>query len=155
SAGCASGEEAYTLALVLVKVFPVASPSILATDVSANALAIARRGVYPKASLERVPDAWRDGFVVDGMHARVRPDVARVVTFEQSNLAGRDRPAGFDLVWCRNVLIYFDAGARKRAIAKLINALKPGGFLFVGYSETLRDVGELEPRTWRDQVLYV
>ena len=71
---------------------------------------------------------------------RVRPEVTALVTFRQQNLADADLPRGFDLVWCRNVLIYFGPEARMRVLEKIVASLAPGGFLFVGYSETLRDV---------------
>lgn len=156
SAGCATGEEAYTLALVLGRALPRPSftPAILGTDVSAEALAAARRGVYPAQVIEGVPERWRDGLVVDGDVARVRPEIAALVTFEQQNLADADLPRGFDLVWCRNVLIYFGPEARRRVLEKIVAALNPGGFLFVGYSETLRDVAGLRAVRHEGQVLW-
>jgi chemotaxis protein methyltransferase CheR len=156
SAGCATGEEAYTLALVLGRALPrpTHSPTILATDVSDEALAIARRATYPASAFEGVPEPWQGGLILDGDSVRVRPEVAALVTFERQNLADADLPRGFDLVWCRNVLIYFGAEARKRVLAKLVAALEPGGFLFVGYSETLRDVAGLRAVRHADQVVY-
>jgi len=156
SAGCATGEEAYTLALVLDRALPrpTFKPTILATDVSAEALATARHGAYPASAIEHVPEPWRDGLVIEDDTMRVRPGVAGLVTFKQQNLADSDRPRGFDLVWCRNVLIYFGPEARKRVLEKLVAALDPGGFLFLGYSETLRDVGGLQAVRHADQVLW-
>jgi chemotaxis protein methyltransferase CheR len=144
SVGCAAGEEAYTLAIVLSGHLPGASLSVLATDVSADALETARAARYPAAALDDVPAQWRDGFDVEDGVAQVRPEIAQLVRFEQRNLADAEQPRGFDLVWCRNVLIYFTPPARRRAVEKLVASLEPGGFLFVGYSETLRDVPELE-----------
>jgi chemotaxis protein methyltransferase CheR len=144
SVGCAAGEEAYTLAIVLAGHLPGVSLSVLATDVSADALEVARAARYPAAALDDVPAEWRDGFVIEGGVAQVRPEIAALVRFERKNLADAEQPRGFDLVWCRNVLIYFTPPARRRAVEKLVAALEPGGFLFVGYSETLRDVPDLE-----------
>jgi chemotaxis protein methyltransferase CheR len=155
SAGCATGEEPYTIALVLARTLPRGTrPTILATDLSEEALAIARRGAYAASVLEQVPEPYRAGFTVRGSTATIRPEIASLVTFERDNLAGPEQPRGFHLIWCRNVLIYFDPAARKRAVEKLVAALVPGGFLFVGYSESLRDANGLTPITVGDQVVW-
>jgi chemotaxis protein methyltransferase CheR len=154
SAGCATGEEAYTLAIVLGQALPGHAVSILATDVSADALEIARAATYPIVALDHVPDAWRDGFIVEAGRIRVRPDLAALVRFERRNLVDPDPQRDFDLVWCRNVLIYFAPAARRRAIDRLTAALAPAGFLFVGYSESLHDVAELEAVRSGDATVY-
>ncbi len=156
SAGCATGEEPYTLALVLARALAPAifAPTIYATDVSAEAIVVAQRATYCEAALDHVPEAFRDGLVVDGASVRVRRDIARLVTFEQKNLADPGQPRGFDLVWCRNVLIYFGPTARRRVLEELVESLAPGGFLFLGYSETLRDIPGLTAVRWNDQVLW-
>ncbi|HEU4729670.1 MAG TPA: CheR family methyltransferase [Kofleriaceae bacterium] len=155
SAGCAAGEEPYTLAIVLQRALPGCAISILATDVSAEALAQAAARTYPRAQLAHVPAAYRDGFVVDGEAVRVAPELAALVRFERANLLDGAAPRGCDLVWCRNVLIYFTADARRRVIDRLVSATVPGGFVFVGYSESLRDVPELEAMRASDAVYYV
>jgi chemotaxis protein methyltransferase CheR len=160
SAGCASGEEAYTLAIVLSRVLPEHSVTVVATDVSEDALAVAARGRYPRAALGHVPEEWRDAFEDvgaddDDREIRVRPEIAKRVTFEQANLVEGEAPRGCQVVWCRNVLIYFASEARKRAVQKLLSALDTGGWLFVGYSEQLRDVVELEAVRAGDVTIYV
>ncbi|MCL4226715.1 MAG: protein-glutamate O-methyltransferase CheR [Myxococcales bacterium] len=175
SAGCASGEEPYTMAIVLARALPEHAVTIVATDVSEEALAVAARGRYPRAALAHVPEPWRDAFVDapadggvgggrgaddrdatgDGGEVQVRPELARRVTFERRSLLGADAPRGCDLIWCRNVLIYFAPEARRRAVARLVGALEPGGWLFVGYSEHLRDVAELEPVRAGEATIYV
>lgn len=156
SAGCASGEEPYTLALVLARAMPrpVHNPRIVATDVSAEAIAAARRATYPLSALEHVPAPWREDLLRSGEELRVPPEVAAMVSFEQKNLLTALPSRGFDLIWCRNVLIYFELETRKRVLDKLVGTLKPGGFLFLGYSETLRDVEGLVPVRFRDQTLW-
>jgi chemotaxis protein methyltransferase CheR len=154
SAGCAAGEEPYTLAIVLSRALPDCAISILATDVSGEALARARTASYPRAALDHVPAGYRDCFVDDGERVCVAPELAARVRFERANLLDGAPPRDCDLVWCRNVLIYFTADARRRAIDRLIAATSPGGFVFVGYSETLRDVPALEPRRAGDAVYY-
>lgn len=154
SAGCATGEEPYTLAAVLSRAMPGVQLAVVATDVSAEALERARRATYPADEFADVPDAWRDGFIVDGETLHVHPDIAQLVTFERANLVDTMPPRGCDLVFCRNVLIYFSADARRRVIDRLIASLVPGGLLFVGYSETLRDITQLEPQRHGDTVFY-
>ena len=174
SAGCATGEEAYTLALVLTRALPEQPVTVVATDVSEDALEIAARARYPRSALRHVPDPWRDGFEDAPADAeagagaggpggggptadevRVRPDIARHVVFERANLVDGEAPRGCAVVWCRNVLIYFAPEARRRAVQRLVGALEPGGWLFVGYSEHLRDVAELEPVRAGDATIYV
>ena len=155
SAGCAAGEEPYTLAIVLSRALPDCALSIAATDVSGEALARARAASYPRTALDHVPERYRDAFIDDGAEIRVAPDIAARVRFERANLTTDPAPRDCDLVWCRNVLIYFTAEARRKAIERLVAATVPGGFVFVGYSESLRDVGELDALRASDTVYYV
>jgi chemotaxis protein methyltransferase CheR len=155
SAGCAAGEEPYTLAMVLARALPDADVAIFATDVSAEALAVAAAASYPRAVLAQVPEAYRACMIDDGDRVRIAPAIARLVRFERANLLDGATPRGCDLVWCRNVLIYFTPEARRRAIDRLVAATVPGGFVFIGYSETLRDVAELDGLRARDATYYV
>jgi chemotaxis methyl-accepting protein methylase len=155
SAGCAAGEEPYTLAIVLSRALPECAISILATDVSADALARAAAASYPRAALDHVPERYRDCFIDDGDTVRVAADIAGRVEFERANLLDGAAPRGCDVVWCRNVLIYFTADARRRVLDRLVAATLPGGFVFVGYSESLRDVAELDGVRAGDAVYYV
>ena len=155
SAGCAGGEEPYTLAIVLARILPGIQLQITATDVSADALATAAAGTYRAAALADVPEPWRDDFIVDGDIMRVRPELASLVRFERANLVDGNVPKGCDIVWCRNVLIYFTPDARKRAIERLIAATNVGGYIFVGYSESLRDFRTLDAVRAGEAVYYV
>jgi chemotaxis methyl-accepting protein methylase len=155
SAGCAAGEEPYTLAIVLSHALPDCAISIIATDVSAEALARAAVASYPRAMLDHVPERYRDGFVDETDWIRVVPEIAARVEFRRANLLDGPTPRDCDLVWCRNVLIYFTADARRRVIDRLVSATAPDGFVFVGYSESLRDVPELEGVRAGDTVYYV
>jgi chemotaxis protein methyltransferase CheR len=143
SAGCSSGEEAWTLAIMLAeRGLPF---SLWATDLSPVALARARAGRYAAARVEaEVPAALVARYFRRIGEERVLNDRLRPhVRFDTHNLLASVRGAEFDLVLCRNVLIYFDEAARAEAVAGLVRALKPGGWLLVGYSETLRDCAEL------------
>jgi chemotaxis methyl-accepting protein methylase/anti-anti-sigma regulatory factor len=155
SAGCAAGEEPYTLAMVLGRALPEHAITIIATDVSADALAVAEAATYPRAALQQVPEAYRDQLIEDGEVVHIAPRVAAMVQLERANLLDGATPRGCDVVWCRNVLIYFTADARRRVIDRLVSATVPGGFVFVGYSESLRDIAELEGVRANDAVYYV
>jgi chemotaxis protein methyltransferase CheR len=158
SAGCATGEEPYTLAIVMASRLPAPDYQVrvLATDISRDALAAARGGVYPAAALEHVPDEVQRAFEPAGEDSvRVVAEFAQLVTFEQRNLADLDTyPRLVDLLFCRNVLIYFSPDARRQVVLRLIDSLAPGGFLFVGYAESLRDFAALEAVRTPDAVLY-
>ena len=154
SAGCASGEEAWTLAMLLCE--RNLAFDLWATDLSTTALTRARAGRYAAARVEAdVPAALRARYFRrigddDVVNDRLRPHVR----FEQHNLASAIGGRELDLILCRNVLIYFDEARRADALARLVRALKPGGWLLVGYSETLRDHPELtaeSPAIYRKQ----
>jgi hypothetical protein len=140
---------------VLSRALPDCAISIVATDLSSDALALATAASYPRSALHHVPPMYRDGFIVDGDALRVAPEIAALVRFERANLLDGAAPRGCDLVWCRNVLIYFTPDARRRAIERIVAATLVGGFVFVGYSESLRDIAELEGARAGDAVYYV
>ncbi|HWM86517.1 MAG TPA: CheR family methyltransferase [Kofleriaceae bacterium] len=157
SAGCATGEEPYTLAVLLARglTAPAYQVSVLATDISREALAVARAGVYPAAALEQVPADLLRAFEPAGDgRVRVAGGCADLVKFTHHNLAEGEYPRQMDLIWCRNVLIYFSPDARRQVVLRLIASLAPGGFLFVGYAESLRDFDALEAVRTPDAVLY-
>lgn len=144
SAACATGEEAYTLALCAAEAFAPAEPPvrILGTDISNRALAAARAGVYRARSLRGVEPALRSRYLEAargglGVGERVR----QLVRFAPHNLARDPIPplgeAAFDLIVCRNVLIYFDNETVERVIDGLEGALRPGGMLILGSADTL------------------
>jgi len=144
SAGCSSGEEPYTLALVLLDVLgPGADVRILATDLSARMLASARQGVYTGDALEPVPPTLRQRYFtyIPGQTPRsyaISPEVKRLVHFARLNLMDRWPMRGaFDLICCRNVMIYFDAATQQRLVERFRDRLVPGGYLFTGHSESL------------------
>jgi chemotaxis protein methyltransferase CheR len=145
SAGCATGEEPYSLAITLHEVLPSHPPwqvSILATDINRRFLNRAREARYSKWSFRETPDHLRDRyFVAEQEYWRLRDDIRRTVTFAQLNLAEPNYPAphlgivAFDLIFCRNVLIYFDEETTRQVVQRLYDSLTPGGWLVVGHSE--------------------
>ena len=144
SAGCSSGEEPYTLAIILHEIFPQSQYwdcEIVATDIDENVLAQATRARYWWRSVREVPAEYLDKhFTTDGDSYVVRPKIKSMVTFQHLNL--HDRMAvramrNFDFIFCRNVLIYFDDHSRKTAVDHFYNALNRGGYIFLGHSESI------------------
>jgi len=153
SAGCASGEEAYTTVMVLSEWFGPKKKdwdtTVLATDISLKVLDMAKQGVYPEEHFDHLPKAWRDKyFTKTGDNAyKVKDIMAKEVVFSQFNLMGefsRFRKK-FHIIFCRNVMIYFDAPTKTALAKRFHDALEVGGYLFIGLSETLNGIsGELQ-----------
>lgn len=144
SAGCATGEEPYTLALVLEDYFrnkPGWDKRILATDISAEALETASRGIYEQRQIESLPDAWKNGCFtkVDENRYRVSDYIRNQVIFRKLNLMDSQFPfqEGFNIIFCRNVMIYFDKETTFNLVNKYYNLTKPGGYLLISHTESL------------------
>ncbi|MBO8163002.1 MAG: protein-glutamate O-methyltransferase CheR [Brevibacillus sp.] len=138
SAACSSGEEPYTLALVLKRMNLLHSASILATDIDEGALARAKQAVYPERSLQDCPkDLLTRYFVKNAETYQVAPEIKQSVTFKRHNLLADSFDTGFDLIICRNVMIYFTEEAKHELYQKFSRALRPGGVLFVGSTEQI------------------
>ena len=143
SAGCSTGEEPYGIALLLNEAgIQPDAVEILGIDVSSRAVAAARRGRYSEWSLRNVSAAMRDRyFERDDKGYRLVPGVASRVRFELLNVSDVEgtfwATSRFDIVLCRNVLIYFDVQSRRRVIDNLYQRLVPGGYLLLGHSESL------------------
>lgn len=144
SAGCSTGEEAYSIAMALAEagVSAAGRPVVLGTDVSTRALEAARAAIYGRRAVVNVPaEVLAHHFEeVDGGY-RVIPRVMSLVEFRQHNLVSDLGPEGavgqWDAIFCRNVTIYFRLESTERVIAGFFDALVPGGYLFIGHSETL------------------
>ncbi|BBW95823.1 CheR family methyltransferase [Geobacillus icigianus] len=142
SAACSTGEEPYTLAMVLAQHVPLSHVSVLATDIDENALARARLGLYSERSLAELPEAMRKKFFTkDGHWYKIDDKIKRTVTFEKHNLLADPFSGPFDLIVCRNVLIYFTEEAKRTLYRKFHAALRPGGVLFVGSTEQIFNPG--------------
>jgi chemotaxis protein methyltransferase CheR len=143
SAGCSTGEEAYTLAMLLVEIAGAAPPArIVATDVSAAAVRTARQATYAGRTLATVPPTVRDRFFTPapGGSFAVRDEVRRLVETTTQNLVTDPPPLGrgeVDLVVCRNVTIYFDRPTTRLLMGRFHDVLTPDGYLLLGHSETL------------------
>lgn len=161
SAGCSSGEEAYTAAMVIHEFFGLSregwDTTILATDISPKVLEIARAGVYPEAHLERLSEKWRRKYFknIGPDQWKATDTLTREVVFAQFNLMSsfsRFRRK-FHIIFCRNVMIYFDNPTKVALTKKFYDALEVGGYLFVGLSETLSgtnsDFTQIAPAIYR------
>ncbi|WP_108671125.1 CheR family methyltransferase [Peribacillus acanthi] len=138
SAACSTGEEPYTIAMVLSKFLPLSQIKILATDIDDNVLARAKMGVYHDRSLNEVPSSIKAKyFVKQGDYFKVVDQVKNTVTFRKHNLLADPFESGYDLIVCRNVLIYFTEEAKDQLYKKFSQALKPDGVFFVGSTEQI------------------
>ncbi|WP_139489168.1 CheR family methyltransferase [Brevibacillus dissolubilis] len=138
SAACSTGEEPYTLTLLLLKMGLLRDASIMATDIDEGAIAKAKQGVYTDRSLQDCPkDLLTKYFAKDGITYRISQDVKNAVTFKKQNLLADPFESGFDLIVCRNVMIYFTEEAKHELYQKFSRALRPGGVLFVGSTEQI------------------
>lgn len=147
SAGCSSGEEPYTIAIVLsefAEKHPGFDFSIVGTDISTQILQKAVDAVYKEDKVEVIPMATKRKYFLrskDRIHPTVKviPELRRKVRFGRLNFmdATYDIPETFDVVFCRNVLIYFDRETQEKVIQKLCTKLKPNGFFFLGHSESI------------------
>jgi len=145
SAGCSTGEEPYTIALVIQRDVPDVARRdvrILATDIDTDVLAKAARGEYPENALESVPQSYHRYFQARTVAGEtlIRPgDTTRsLIAFRKLNLLGPWPFRGpFDAIFCRNVMIYFDGPTKATLIERFIQHIKPGGWLYIGHSESL------------------
>jgi chemotaxis protein methyltransferase CheR len=143
SAGCATGEEVYTLAILLKTsgVFEGWKVEVVGLDVSRRCLAVAQAGSYGERAFRgEESERLRPWFRLRGGRWVVADPIRELVRFAPGNLVderGLEEAGRADVVFCRNVMIYFDAGARRRALARIHHALRPGGWLLLGHSESL------------------
>ncbi|MCA9468238.1 MAG: protein-glutamate O-methyltransferase [Nitrospira sp.] len=148
SSASSSGEEPYTIAMTLHDAIPDISRwdiKILASDISTRVLAKAAAGIYEEERISQLPkDVVRRFFLKGrGMQSgkfKVRPDVAQLVNFRRINLMDASFPirSSLDVIFCRNVMIYFDRPTQAKLMEKFYRYLRPGGYLFIGHSESLQ-----------------
>jgi chemotaxis protein methyltransferase CheR len=149
SAGCSTGEEPYTLAILILE--RLRSPigwniEIIANDISEEVLQKARLGEYNGITLRAVsPDILTKYFTKTGEMYKVKPEVQSLVKFSHMNLNDSRKPSmvsGMDVVFCRNVMIYFTDDVKKQLVRGFYNALRPGGYFYIGHSETLHGISK-------------
>jgi chemotaxis protein methyltransferase CheR len=165
SAGCATGEEPYSLAILLSELLPGDqswNASILATDINPVFLARAREALYSNWSFRETPDALRDRYWTEEQGRwRLRSDIRRMVSFARLNLAETCFPAitngtsAMDIIVCRNVTIYFDEATTRQIAERFFSALTPGGWLIVGHAEPQATVyHQFEVHNFPNTVVY-
>lgn len=146
SAGCSSGEEPYTIAMTVMETFNNTLPmsiSIIGTDIDSNKLDECARGVYSEDSLQSFPSEYYHRYLQRGSgnnvgYFKIKDDIKRLVTFKKMNLINPwDLAGDFDLIFCRNVLIYFDEALQLDLIHRFANKLAPGGYFICGHSESV------------------
>lgn len=144
-AGCSSGEEAYMLLMLMHEFFGNEysqwNCGLLATDISSRVLEIAGKGIYPEDRIQALPQTLRNKYLrstTDGQFA-FSDTLRNEAVFRRFNLMNEKFPfkKPFDIIFCRNVMIYFDAPTRLNLVNKFHQFLQPGGYLFIGHSETL------------------
>lgn len=138
SAACSTGEEPYTLAMVLSHFFPLHKIKIQAYDIDDEALNKAKLGVYSAKSIANVPESFKKKYFTSvGNSFKISDDIKRCVEFKKFNLLKDPYPRGYDLIVCRNVMIYFTEDAKDEMYHKFNDALREGGILFVGSTEQI------------------
>lgn len=145
-----TGEEPYSIAMTVVETLgPTAAVRILASDIDTKVLAVASRGVYAQdargLSPERMKRHFLRGTGRNTGFIRVKPELARLIEFRPFNLMSTSWALGdpFEIVFCRNVMIYFDAHTQRKVLERIHAVMKPGGLLFVGHSENFTDARDL------------
>ncbi len=150
SAACSIGAEPYTMAMVLqdfADTTPGIDYRILATDLSTDVLQAARRGVYPRDMVQPVPEDVQRRYVMISRDAargevRIHPRLRAAIGFARMNLMDSAYKVGepMHMIFCRNVLIYFDKPTQAKVLSRLCDCLIPGGYLYVGHSETVTGI---------------
>jgi len=145
SAGCSIGAEPYSLAIIMKKLTPTKQHRILASDLDIEIIAKAKRGIYTDNELKAItPDRKAQYFdkTADGKYA-IKDEIKRCIEFKRHNLLKDPFEQGFDLILCRNVVIYFTEEAKEQLYSNFFKALKPGGILFVGATEAILNFRKL------------
>lgn len=145
SAGCSSGEEAYTLAMILDEFFREENlwwdKKILATDISEKVLCIAKTGIYNKEQVSPLHQAWKRDYLrkLDEENYEFTDKIKNEIIYRKFNLMDNIFPfkKKFHVIFCRNVMIYFDNNTKNELVRKFYNSMEHGGYLFIGHSESL------------------
>jgi chemotaxis protein methyltransferase CheR len=155
SAAASIGAEAYTMAMVAADTVDPTKHriSILGTDISTETIVQAQRAIYPAEMMEAVPEALRKRFLMKAKSAarremRIVPELRRMVTFQHLNLMDANYPVdrNYDVIFCRNVLIYFSKTSQDAVLRRLCRHLRAGGFLILGHSESLAGASQDDMR---------
>lgn len=145
SAGCSSGEEPYTLAMLIDEFFGADKKNwdtkILATDISLKALEKAKKGVYTTKELEHLPPLWKQSYLtkISPEESMFRDSIRNEIIFRRFNLMDKvfSFKKKFHVIFCRNVMIYFNSDTKHELVSRFYDLTEPGGYLFIGHAESL------------------
>ena len=139
SAGCSTGEEPYTIAILLRHILPPGwTFEIVASDLSLRSLMVGKEGFYPDSRITGIPESYRPKYFEKKTGGwQIRDDIKNLVRFDYHNLKNDSGLRKMDIVFCRNVLIYFDEAAQKSTVERFYEAMGAKSFLFIGHSESL------------------
>lgn len=146
SAASSTGEEAYTVAMLLADQFGFSNWEILASDISSRVLETARKGIYPSAAMAKIPKSYVAKYCMKGVRTQsgnfsFDPQLKNLVTFKSLNLNEPLPDIGwFDVIFLRNVMIYFNGETKQQVVNRVVQRLNPGGYFLIGHSETLNGV---------------
>lgn len=160
SAGCATGEEPYSIAIVLAEAMPDAALwniRITASDLSLRCLEIASNGKYPAEKLKDVPERYAPRFFRQaGDSYEVKDNIKKIILFDYHNLKHENGLANMDIIFCRNVMIYFDTEEQKKIVARFNRVLNADGYLFLGHAESLNGIanGDFRFLCWNKGTVY-
>lgn len=144
SAACSTGDEPYSLAMAFSKHMPLSNIKILATDIDDQVIASAKAGLYTKKAIENVPDDLKKKYFTQvGDSFKISDEIKRCVTFKEHNLLKDSFPTDYDLILCRNVVIYFTDEAKDMIYENFHKSLKSKGILFIGSTEQITNYREL------------
>jgi chemotaxis protein methyltransferase CheR len=139
SAGCSTGEEPYTLAMIFKDKLPAPyTAEILASDISLKSLLVGKSGFYPESRIVGIPDNYLNRFFEHKNNGyQAKDEIMKMIRFDYHNLKNDSGQRSLDILFCRNVLIYFDEAAQKAVIDRFWDAMAAKSFLFIGHSESL------------------
>ena len=143
SAGCSTGQEPYTIAMAMDQLAARKRVQITATDIDTQVLAKAKQGVYRDKDIEDLDEATRKKYFLCGSgpnsgHVKIKDTIRNQVSFGELNLLGEWENRTYDVIFCRNVFIYFDQFTQRYLLERFAGCLRPGGLLFLGHSELLQ-----------------
>lgn len=161
SAGCATGEEPYSIAMEIVEAIPDAllwNIKVIASDISLRCLGIANSGRYFSDKLSDVPDRYLSKFFKRaGEFYEVTEPIKKIIAFDYHNLQHENGLQNMDVIFCRNVMIYFEIEEQKRLVERFARTLNPGGYLFLGHAESLQGItvnGDFKFHYWKKGTAY-
>lgn len=139
SAGCSTGEEPYTVAMLLREILPPGwGFEVVASDISLKSLMVGKEGFYADSRIQGIPEAYLPKYFDKKSGGyQIKDEIKKLVRFDYHNLKNDSGLRNLDVVFCRNVLIYFDEAAQKASIERFWDAMAPKSFLFIGHSESL------------------